>query len=320
MINLLNDLSPLCFAPMEGITDPIYRKTVHQLYPQWSHYFCDFLRIPSVGRYPKKHILKHIGQDIFLDQEQKSKTGYQILASKNSLLKDFLSDFNQMEFRWLDLNLGCPSKTVCGSGGGSSLLQDLKLLKPIVRTIRDEYPGFFSCKIRTGFSNDNELDSIIKLLNDEGVELITVHGRTRQDMYKTKARWDQIEKAVKLSKVPIIGNGDIWEAQDINLMKEQTGCFGVMVARGAMKYPWMAELYESKQFYDSPRERKKKIKTFLTQYNKNCEGQFAKPETLVKAVSRYLFDDLPGGEELKSTFLRSKNLTQINQLIDSLAN
>lgn len=163
---------------------------------------------------------------------------FQILTSHKAFTLEMVKQIEELKFPWLDMNIGCPSNTVCKNRGGSFLLTDLPSLKNLVRTIRQNFPGRFSCKIRIGYHDTDQFEDSIRMLNDEGVELITVHARTRDDMYKNPARWDFISKAVKISKVPIIGNGDIWKTDDINRMLQETGCHAVMIARGALKAPW----------------------------------------------------------------------------------
>src|SRR5690606_29725085 len=93
----------------------------------------------------------------------------------------------------------------------------------------------------------SKFKEIVMRLADSGVEAITIHGRTRDQMYQGLANWDAIASAVEFSPVPIIGNGDIWSVEDIDRMFKHTGCYAVMMGRGALKTPWMARLYREYQ-------------------------------------------------------------------------
>ena len=106
-------------------------------------------------------------------------------------------------------------------------------LRSLIKEIRATFKGRFTAKMRIGYHNTDTFLDAVRMLNDEGVEMITVHGRTRDMMYKEPARWEFIAEAVKVSQVPIIGNGDIWNTTDIDRMLKETGCHGVMAARGA---------------------------------------------------------------------------------------
>ena len=233
----------LMLAPMEGVTDATYRRVMHKTFPSWDTMACDFLRVPSQGPYPIRKIVEHYGEDVLADQKQKNKTCYQILTSAPSLTEKTVKQIESIGIDWIDLNLGCPSKRVNGHGGGSSLLQNLSELRPIVRSVRQSFSGVFTAKIRIGFHDDELFFDILHLLEEEGVEAITIHGRTRDQMYKGRASWEHIKKAVEVSSIPIIGNGDIWEASDVVKMLKYTGCHAVMCARGAIKTPWLADFY-----------------------------------------------------------------------------
>ena len=199
----------LIFAPMEGITDIHYRETILENYPEWDFVATDFLRAPSVGPYPVKHVLKHYGKSSYEDPEKQRKTIYQMLTTEDALTEDTVSKIRDLGFKWLDLNLGCPSKTVCKHRGGSFLLSDLQALRKVIKTIRSHFPHTFTAKIRVGYKDDTLFKDILRLLEDEGVDAITIHARTRDEMYKGVAKWEYVKTAVETVKTPIVGNGDI---------------------------------------------------------------------------------------------------------------
>src|SRR5690606_35962472 len=195
------------FAPMEGITCDTYRGVIEDLYPEWDILSSDFLRVPSAGRYPQKHLLKHFGHQTY-NSHLKQKTIFQILASPTSYITEITEDLEKLDIPWLDLNLGCPSKTVVKNQGGSFLLSKPKELRKIIRTIRKSFKKTFTVKIRVGFTDDHFFEDNLKLFEEEGVEAITIHGRTREQLYKGKANWGYLKKAVETVSIPIIGNGD----------------------------------------------------------------------------------------------------------------
>ena len=309
------------FAPMEGITDDVFRTIIQKLYPEWDVLATDFLRVPAAGRYPVKHLIKHLGKEIFPDQALKEKTMYQILTAHNAFTTELVQDLEALEIPWLDLNLGCPSGTVCKNQGGSFLLTNLTTLRPLVRRIRDNFKGRFTAKIRIGYHNTDEFEDSIRLLNDEGVEMITVHGRTRDMMYKEPARWEFIAKAVQISQVPIIGNGDTWKTDDIRRMLDETGCHGVMVARGALKSPWMAQDYHRGIFEETSSERIAKIKNFFTEYRAGIENDAISARGLhrqSKSVCRYMFDGVDDGEAIRRKLLISQTVTEFFDILNAL--
>jgi tRNA-dihydrouridine synthase len=311
----------LVFAPMEGITDEAFRKTILRLYPEWDYLATDFLRVPSAGRYPLKHLVAHFGKDLSELDSVKDKTMFQILTSHRAFTIQMVKDVESLGYPWMDINLGCPSNTVTKNGGGSSLLLDLTTLRSLIKNIRENYSGRLSAKIRTGFHHTGEFEDSIRLLNDEGIELITVHGRTRDMMYKVPAEWKYIEQAVKISQVPIIGNGDVWGVNDIDRMLTETGCHAVMVARGALKAPWIAQDYKKGDFIETAQERFIKIKKFFTEYRRELEAEYISDRGLLKqskSVSRYMLDGIENGEVIRRKLLLSQTAPDFFSIIDSL--
>lgn len=308
----------IIFAPMEGVTDSVYRETVLETCPGWDVLACDFLRVPSAGRYPMKHILAHMGPR-FMQDELNARTMFQILTSENAHTVEMVKQVADSGMAWLDLNLGCPSKTVCKNGGGSFLLKNLSTLERIVTDVRKNFPRRFTCKVRVGWADGGSFTDTIKLLNDAGAEMITVHGRTREMMYKEPAQWKWIEQAVKVSKVPIIGNGDIWNAPDAHRMLHETGCHSVMVARGALKTPWFPLHYKD-HLPESPTARLEMARLFLARYADKLtqagihEGGVVRQ---LKSVTRYIFDELPEGQALRRRVLLSHTSAAIFHEINS---
>lgn len=225
----------LFLAPMEGITDEVYRQTIEECFGGFDYMACDFLRIPASGYYKDNFIINHFGRKTYLTPALKNKTIYQVLASERSFTAQTITTMKQLGFKWIDLNLGCPSKKVNGHKGGAYLLDDPVAMEKVVRKIRENFPYTFTAKIRAGYENANSLEEIVMLLNDLGVDAITVHARTRRDQYKYPAQWNYIKRAVKVSGVPIVGNGDLWSVSDVKKMYHETDCHSVMIARGALK-------------------------------------------------------------------------------------
>jgi tRNA-dihydrouridine synthase B len=311
----------LFFAPMEGITDEAFRKTILSLYPEWDYLATDFLRVPSAGKYPNKHLIKHFGKDLIQRSDILDKTMFQILTSHKAFTLEMVKQIEELKLPWLDMNIGCPSNTVCKNRGGSYLLTDLDSLRNLVRLIRQNFSGRFTCKIRIGYHDTNRFEDSVKMLNDEGVELITVHARTRDDMYKNPARWDFITRAVSISKVPIIGNGDVWKTEDINRMLTETGCHGVMVARGALKAPWIAQDYKRGYLTSSREEVLKNMRQFLAEYRSNLEAENISPRGLLKqnkSVTRFMLEGLSESESMRRKLILSQSTDEFYSAVDSL--
>lgn len=295
---------------MEGVTDDIYRYSVEKAFGGWDYYACDFLRIPAAGKYPSKHIIKHYGKRSFETDFLREKTYYQILASEKSFIENTVALIQEIGFDWLDINLGCPSKTVCKNKGGSFLLSDLKLLETVVTRVRKNFKGHFTAKIRLGYKDDQNFLDILKCLEDCGVEAITIHGRTQDQLYKGRAVWGPIKKAVQHVDIPIVGNGDIWNINDIKQIFNETGCHGAMLARGAMKAPWLASDYK-KSIINTEQDTKDKIQKFLSTFLKELIDHQVENNGILKrlkSLSRYMYEDLTNGDQLRAQLLRSQDI------------
>lgn len=319
----------LLFAPMEGITDEPYRMAIQEAFPEWSYLSTDFLRIPSQGQYSEKKIMDHFGEITFHNKKVRDKTAYQILTTERANTVPHIKKIEELGFDHIDINLGCPSKKVNAHHGGAYLLSDLVALRKVISSIRNNFEGLFTAKIRVGFRDDEKFLDILKLLEDEGVEAITLHGRTRDQMYEGRANWSYIKQAVKAISIPLIGNGDCWTLFDIERMFDETDCHAIMLGRGALKTPWMATLYEENKDHISHVnedyllfERQRYLDYYFYLLERNYRKKGLEEEQLLrrfKAFSRYLFDDYPESESLRSSFLRSRTLNEFQSRLDRLS-
>lgn len=141
---------------------------------------------------------------------------------------------------FLDINFGCPVKKVVSRNGGSGCLRDLDLVASIIRTVRAAISIPTTVKIRSGWSEETRNPVEIALrCQDAGAEALTLHARTRTQMYSGVADWDEIAAVVQALEIPVIGNGDVWTGEDARRMREHTGCAGIMIARGSHGAPWI---------------------------------------------------------------------------------
>jgi tRNA-dihydrouridine synthase B len=138
------------------------------------------------------------------------------------------------EFDIIDFNLGCPSKKILAQGSGAALLKRKNKIKEIVESVSKEIKKPFTVKIR----NENAID-IAKICEKAGCSAITIHARTVKQGYSGKADWNLIKKIKQETKIPVIGNGDVWGGEDAKKILKQTNCDYVMIGRAAIGNPFI---------------------------------------------------------------------------------
>ena len=155
------------------------------------------------------------------------------MAEAARIAAEFSPDF-------LDINMGCPAPKVISSGGGAVLMKDLKKAGEIIRAVVHAVDLPVTVKMRVGWDEENlNCTELAKIAEQNGAAAVTVHGRTRQQMYAPGIHYNEIAAVKQAVSIPVIANGDIFTAKDAVKMYERTGCDLVMVGRGAMGSPWL---------------------------------------------------------------------------------
>lgn len=140
----------------------------------------------------------------------------------------------------IDINMGCPVKKVVGGGAGSALLQSPEKVRAIVRAVRRAIDCPLTVKIRTGWTAATANFLLIgRIAAEEGADAVTLHPRTRAQMFEGHSDWSQIRELKKSLSIPVLGSGDLFTAGDVINMLRETECDGVMIARGGMGNPWI---------------------------------------------------------------------------------
>jgi nifR3 family TIM-barrel protein len=165
---------------------------------------------------------------------------FQLLGSDPEALAEAARRLEDAGADGIDLNMGCPVQKIVAKGHGSALMRDPLAAAVVFRTMRKAIRGPFTIKIRGGW-DDRHLNAvdIARLAEDEGVDGITVHPRTRSQQFTGRAPWEIIAAVVHAVRVPVIGNGDVRSRADAEAMVATTGCAGVMIGRGALGAPWI---------------------------------------------------------------------------------
>jgi nifR3 family TIM-barrel protein len=221
----------LLLAPMAGITNLPMRLLAREQGAALC--FTEMVSVNGLVREGEKSFAllrstdtdRPLGMQLFGDDPELLSAGARLSAGLGDLI---------------DINMGCPVRKVVGSGAGSALLQSPDRVKAIVAAVRKATTLPLTVKIRSGWGADSLNYLLIgRIAQDEGADAVTLHPRTRSQMFDGHADWRQIEQLKKALTIPVIGSGDLFTAEDVLAMLESTGCDGVMIARGALGNPWI---------------------------------------------------------------------------------
>jgi tRNA-dihydrouridine synthase C len=166
----------------------------------------------------------------------------QLLGSDPACLADNAQALAQLAPAGIDLNFGCPAKTVNRHRGGAVLLQEPELVGRIVAEVRRAVPAHIpvSAKMRLGYEDDALAEDCARAIEDGGASDLVVHARTKVHGYRPPAYWERIADIRRCVKLPMVANGEIWSVQDARRCREVTGCERLMIGRGLVSDPGLA--------------------------------------------------------------------------------
>lgn len=225
---------PLLLAPMEDVSDPPFRRLckMHGADMMYS----EFISSEGLIRDAMKSKMK---LDIF-DYERP--VGIQIFGGDEEAMQLSAKIVETVQPDLVDINFGCPVKKVVCKGAGAGVLKDVDLMIRLTKAVISGTSLPVTVKTRLGWDEESiNIDEVAERLQDIGVQALTIHARTRAQMYKGHSDWTHIERIHKNPriKIPIFGNGDIDSPQKAKEYKERFGLDGMMIGRAAIGYPWI---------------------------------------------------------------------------------
>lgn len=238
---------PVFLAPMEDVTDAAFRLLCRQLGA--SMVYSEFVAADALVR----EIPSTLNKLTVSDEERP--VVIQIYGKDPIAMRDAAQIVEERARPdVIDMNFGCPVKKIAGKGCGSGLLQNVPLLLDIARSVVQGVKTPVTAKTRLGWDSEHLIiETLAEQLQDTGIEALTIHGRTRAQMYNGEADWSLIRqvKANPRLHIPIIGNGDITSADDALQRFEETGVDAVMVGRATFGRPWIfKEIHD--RLHDTP--------------------------------------------------------------------
>ncbi len=312
---------PLFLAPMAGVTDPIFRTICKELGADVM--VTEFISAEGIlqawertRRYAKI-------------EEAHRPVGIQLFGANGNRMGEaarIILDHEKPDF--IDINFGCPVPKVVGRNGGSSLLKDLPLLASVaggvVKAVGGRIPVTAKIRIGWDFQSLCAMEAC-RLLEDEGIAMITIHGRTRSQQYSGTANWEMIDECARAMSVPVIGNGDISTPQAVARVRENTAVSGVMIGRAAMENPWIfrdARYYLQHGCMPPARDLREKAALILRHARMALESRHYGDElhTMRHMRARVLAytKGFPGAKGMRSRLARVSSMRELADLLAAL--
>lgn len=243
-----NNMPKLILAPMAGVTDKAFRELCRSFGADMTVSEMASSKALTFNDRKTAHLLS------ISDEERPC--GIQIFGDDPETMAQGAKKALEFSPDWIDINMGCPAPKVASNGGGSSLMKNPQLAAKIVDAVVKAVDIDVTVKMRTGWDFEKiNAPVLAKMCEDAGAKAITVHGRTKEQMYADPIDYETIAQVKSSVSVPVIGNGNIKDAESAKEMLEKTGCDALMIGRGALGRPWVfsqikAALFENSEIPD----------------------------------------------------------------------
>lgn len=304
-------------APLCGVTDHIFREICFE---QGCEQACTEM-ISAMGYLmaPEHRAV----QELMIRGKRETRLLVQLFGRDPETVAEAARRMEALDrFDGIDLNMGCPAKKIAPSGEGCGLMRTpetaARMMSETVKAVRLPV----SVKMRLGWDQEHlNAVELAQMAEDAGVREITVHGRTRMQQYSGQADWDAIALIARSVSIPVIGNGDLFSAEEAVTRGQNTGVAGVMIGRGAMGNPWIFReiraLSEGREPAKvTPEERRAMIRTHYTRMLAAREEHIAVRE-MRKHIGWYL-RGMPGAAKARDSINRAETPEQVFALLDRL--
>lgn len=300
-------------APMAGVTDLPFRLLCREQ-------GCGLVCMEMVSA--KAVLYKNRNTKELLEVHEKERpVSLQLFGSDPEIMAQIAAELEDGPYDIIDVNMGCPVPKIVKNGEGSALMKNPKLVEAILSAMVRAVKKPVTVKIRKGF-DDNSVNAveIAKIAEACGVSAVAVHGRTREQYYSGKADWDIIRRVKEAVKIPVIGNGDVFSPEDAERLLRETGCDGIMVARGAKGNPWIfgriREYLDTGVLPEKP--SKEEVKAMILRHGElmlSFKGEFAGMREMRKHVAWYTAG-YPNSAALRNDINAVETMEELCELIE----
>jgi tRNA-dihydrouridine synthase B len=218
-------------APMDGYSDWPFRSLCRSLGSAMS--YTEFVKVEHILRNPR-----HIRSKLHFEASERPVV-FQLYGDDPVRILKAALIAQELGPDVIDINMGCPARSVAGRGAGVGLMRTPLKVARIFRSLSGALRVPVTCKIRLGWNDRHACMLIARIVEENGGALVALHARTREQGYDVRAEWDAIAEVKASVSIPVIGNGDVTVVADIQRMKNYTGCNAVMIGRGAIANPWI---------------------------------------------------------------------------------
>ncbi len=311
----------LVLAPMADVTDPAFRRVIAK-YGKPDVTWTEFVSADGLFLGGYEHLIKDLA---FTDEERPIVA--QFFTSKPEMMKKAAELAVDLGFDGIDINMGCPDKSIEKQGAGSAHIKNPKLAQEVILSAmegakKDGKNLPVSVKTRIGY-NKNELETWLPAILETNPAVVTVHARTRKEMSLVPARWEHVKRAVEIrdsfidsngnkSQTLIFGNGDVENIQDAENKAKETGCDGVMLGRAIFGNPW--RFNRDIKIEDVSISERLKVMVEHTKLFEELLPQ--KSFAIMKKHYKAYVNGWDGAKELRLKLMEAKNASEVGEIVE----